>query len=525
MTVVSAPSRIPGIAARLSALRGWRRLLLAALAGAVGTLAMPPVDFPPALLAALPVLFLLARGAGGFWSAFWAGAFWGTGHFITGLYWIVFAYLVPPADFALMGPPTVFGLAVLLALFVGLACGLFRLVLARCAGRFAAPWRQVLLFAVCFVVFEWLRGHVLTGFPWNQVGHVWNLSDAMSQSVALFGIYGLSLLSLLLFVLPVAGWRGTAAALVLLAALAGGGALRLALSDDVDQPGVYVRVVQPSIDQSEKWLTELANAHFGKTLRLSGLPSDKPVTLVVWPETAMSFPLAGAEFARDAMSRVTPKGGYLLTGAVRLVDKPNSRREAYNSLHVLDDAGRIVADYDKFHLVPLGEYLPLRDWLPLEDTVGRGSFEAGPGPRTLSLPGLPPVSVLICYEIIFPGAVVDAKQRPQWILNVTNDGWFGVSSGPYQHLANARMRAIEEGLPLVRSANTGISAVIDAYGRTLSRLGLNRTGVIDSALPRALPPTPYARLGDWTFLALLLVVTSLSIRVRREIGGGANNIG
>ena len=515
MPALPALRPLQNIAAWIIALSGWRRLALASLAGAIGTLAMPPANVAPAMLVALPTLFLLAQGARSFWHGFWAGAFWGTGYFATGLYWIVFAYLVPPADFAIMGPPTVFGLAVLLALFVGAACGLFGHLRRRWQDRFAATWRQVLLFALCFVLFEWLRGHVLSGFPWNQIGHAWTASNAMPQAAAAVGIYGLSLLSLLLFVLPVAGWRGTGTAVALLVLLWGGGGLRLMLDDGGDQDGVHIRVVQPNIDQSEKWLADLANAHFGKTLRLSALPSDKPLTLVVWPETAVSFALEQAPQARQAMSRIVPKGGYLLTGAMRMVEKPGNRRDVFNSLQALDDGGRIVAEYDKFHLVPLGEYIPLRKWLPLEDTVGRGYFESGPGPRTISLPGMPPVTVLICYEIIFPGAVVDPDDRPQWILNVTNDAWFGVSSGPYQHLANARMRAIEEGLPLIRSANTGISAVIDAYGRTVSQLGLQKTGVIDATLPRALPPTPYAKLGDWAFLALFLIVAFLCPLWRR----------
>lgn len=517
--MIAPPSaaRLQSFAAWIAALAGWRRLLFAAVAGAIGTLAMPPVDFPPAMLASLPVLFLLARSARGFWHAFWAGTFWGTGQFITGLYWIVFSYLVPPADFALMGPPTVFGLAVLLALFVGAACACYRVLVHRLPALFPDAWRQVVLFALCFVVFEWLRGHVMTGFPWNLIAHAWNVSTAMLQGAAVVGVYGLSLLSLLIFTLPAAGRRGTLASMALLAAMAGAGGLRLALDEGGDQDGVYLRIVQPNIDQAEKWLPELANAHFGKTVRLSGLPSDKPVTLVIWPETATSFPLDRSQAARDAMARVTPKGGYLLTGAVRATTSPSGRREVFNSLHVLNDTGSIVADYDKFHLVPLGEYLPLRDWLPMEDTVGRGSFEAGPGPRTLALPGMPPVSVLICYEIIFPGAVVDPFNRPTWILNVTNDGWFGVSSGPFQHLANARMRAIEEGLPLARSANTGISALFDAHGRMISSLGLQKTGVIDTALPRPLSPTPYARLGDWMFFALVLGLLALCVKWRASI--------
>ncbi len=519
MTAAStaAMPRLAGLAARISALRGWRRAALAFLAGAIGTLAMPPVDFPPAMLVALPVLFLLTDGAERPRAAFWCGAFWGAGHFATGLYWIVFAYLVPPADFALMGPPTVLGLALLLAAFVGAAMALFRLLCRRMPRLIDATWRRVVLFAVCFVVFEWLRGHVLTGFPWNQIGHAWTISDAVSQVAALAGIYGLSLLSLLVFTLPVAGLRATIAAAALLMVMAAGGALRLGSDPGGEQEGVYLRVVQPNVAQAEKWISGLANAHFAKTVRLTGLPSDKPIAIVVWPETAVSFALAPSAGHREAMARVTPKGGYLLTGAPRPTFGDNGRREVYNSVHVLDSNGNIQADYDKFHLVPLGEYLPLRDWLPLEDTVGRGSFEAGPGPRTLRLPGLPPVSVLICYEIIFPGAVVDPADRPQWLLNVTNDAWFGISSGPYQHLANARMRAIEEGLPLVRSANTGISAIFDSYGRTVAQLGLEKTGVIDNALPHALPPTPYARFGDWAFAVLLIGIAALCVNPRRSI--------
>ena len=510
----AAAPRLAAVAMRLSALTGWRRALLAALAGGIATLAMPPIDFPPAMLVALPVLFLLVDAAPNARAAFWAGAIWGSVHFLTGLYWIVLSYLVPPADFALMGPPTVLGLALLLGAFVGAAMALFRVLSRRLGAHLQATWRRVVLFAVCFVIFEWLRGHVMTGFPWNLIAHAWSLSDAVSQTAALAGVWGLSLFSLLVFTLPVAGLRATMAAALLLLGMAGGGALRLVLDEGGVQEGVYLRVVQPNVAQAEKWVGALANAHFSKTLRLTALPSERPITHVIWPETAVSFALAPSAGHREAMAQVTPKEGYLLTGAPRPIAAADGRREVYNSVHVLDSGGRIVADYDKFHLVPLGEYLPLRDWLPLEDTVGRGSFEAGPGPRTLRLPGMPAVSVLICYEIIFPGAVVDPADRPDWLLNVTNDAWFGLSSGPYQHLANARMRAIEEGLPLVRSANTGISAIIDSYGRTIARLGLEKTGVIDNDLPRALPPTPYARFGDWTFLMILVAVASVCVNLR-----------
>ncbi len=488
----------------LRSLPRWRGRLAALLLGCIATLAMPPVDIVPALLVALPPLFWLVDGADRPRAAFWLGGFFGLGHFATGLYWIVFAYLVPPADFAALGVPSVIGLAALLAIFVGLGCALY-LSLAR---RFMArrhAWQRVMLFCVCFVLFEWLRGHVMTGFPWNQIAHVWFQSDTFSQSAALWGAYGLSLVTMLAFTLPATGWRGLAGGAALLAAMAAGGAWRLSGDTGADQPGIHLRVVQPNVPQAEKWEPANIARQFQDLLRLTAAPADRKPTIVIWPESALTFDAASNPNALAAIGTVVPKGGYILTGAPRLARSADGKRQAYNSLHAIDDQGRIVATYDKFHLVPFGEYLPLRDILPLEKTIGRGSFEAGPGPRTIDLPGLPPFSPLICYEIIFPGAVVDEANRPAWLVNVTNDAWFGYSSGPFQHLASARLRAIEEGLPLVRSANTGISAVIDAYGHIRAQLGLEQTGIIDEELPLAVSTTPYAILQDCTVFALALL--------------------
>jgi apolipoprotein N-acyltransferase len=269
-------------------------------------------------------------------------------------------------------------------------------------------------------------------------------------------------------------------------------------------------VVQPNVPQAEKWQRANIARQFQDLLHLTATPPQDKLTVAIWPESALTFDAAGNPDALAAIATVVPKGGYVLTGAPRLASSPDGKRLAYNSLHAIDDQGRIVATYDKFHLVPFGEYLPLRDILPLENTIGRGSFEAGPGPRTIDLPGLPAFSPLICYEIIFPGAVIDEAHRPAWIVNVTNDAWFGYSSGPFQHLASARLRAIEEGLPLVRSANTGISAVIDAYGHIRAQLGLERTGIIDADLPAAVSMTPYAILQDCTVFALALFSISLA---------------
>jgi apolipoprotein N-acyltransferase len=196
-----------------------------------------------------------------------------------------------------------------------------------------------------------------------------------------------------------------------------------------------------------------------------------------------------------------------MTAEEAAIVSPGNREPIWNSLHAIDGTGTIRATYDKVHLVPLGEYLPLRrHFAVLADTIGRGSFEAGAAHRTIRLPGLPPVSVIICYEAIFPGAVVDPDDRPAWILNVTNDSWFGASSGPYQHFVSARLRAVEEGLPLIRVANTGISGVVDRFGGVEVQLGMEKAGIIDHNLPVAGPPTVFARYGDWAFLGILLIL-------------------
>jgi len=235
-----------------------------------------------------------------------------------------------------------------------------------------------------------------------------------------------------------------------------------------------------------------------------------PPTHVIWAETAVPFFLANDPVRRAFLARAVPPGGLLIVGAPRTTPAPQEPFRVWNSLEAIDGTGRIVGTYDKVHLVPFGEYVPLRVLLPFNKlTAGRTDFSAGDGRATLALAGLPPTSPLICYEVIFPGAVARRDDRPQWLLNLTNDGWFGRSSGPYQHLAAARLRTIEEGLPLVRVANGGVSAVIDAHGRTLARLGLGEAGVVDAPLPVALAPPPYARFGDLLVLAVGGVAAAL----------------
>jgi apolipoprotein N-acyltransferase len=504
----SAMSRLSG---RVAALAGWRRHLVAALLGAAAATAFPPVHLLPLLpLAFTGLIWLIERG--GRRGAFAAGWWFGLGHFALGLYWIGHAFLVDASRFGWMMPLAVLGLAGGLALFPALA------VLATRLGSRPGLGRVVFL-AAAWTAAEWLRGNILTGLPWNLTGYVWTFSDAMIQLPALIGIHGLGLITVLAAAMPaVLGdarldarrrWLPVAGATVLLAAVWAGGALRLSTAEVTEVAGVRLRLVQANIPQREKWRATKRDANLERHLQLSSAPGAEAITHLIWPETAVPFFLADDRSRLALLGGLLNPGGLLLTGAVRRSPPGQRPIQLWNSFHAIDASGEIVATYDKAHLVPFGEYLPARallDRLGLDKlTPGPVDFSPGPGRRTLDLPGLPPFSPLICYEIVFPGAVVASGKRPAWLLNVTNDAWFGISSGPYQHLAMARVRAVEEGLPLVRAAGTGISAVIDPYGRTIASLGLDRSGTLDSALPTALGgATPYARLGDFPVLILMV---------------------
>jgi apolipoprotein N-acyltransferase len=512
--MISTSNMPARVAARLDALQGWRRRLVLMAFGASAALALPPVHLLPALLVAFPALVWMLDGAATRRAAFFTGWWWAMGWFSVGLYWISYALLTDPVKFGWMIPFAIFGLSGLLAVFVGLATLAVRLSGARGPGR-------VLVLAAAWVVAEWLRSWVLTGFPWNPLGSVWDSNLPVLQAGALVGVYGLSLLTCVAAALPAlladplsrrARRAVVAVALALPAVAALGGGLRLAGAPDLSRPDSFVpqvklRLVQAAVPQLNKWREDQRDANLRDHIRLSRSPGFDSVTTVVWSETAASYFLDMDGFHRAMVAEAAPPGGLLLTGAPRVTPPGVQPFAVWNSLIAVTSGAEVAAIYDKVHLVPFGEYMPLRAILPIAKiTQGSTDFSSGPGLRTLDLPGLPPASPLICYEVIFPGAVVGADQkRPEWLLNITNDGWFGLSAGPYQHLASARMRAVEEGLPLVRAANTGISAVIDPFGRTVASLALGQRGVLDSPLPRASSPTLYSRYGAAIPLSLSLL--------------------
>jgi apolipoprotein N-acyltransferase len=301
--------------------------------------------------------------------------------------------------------------------------------------------------------------------------------------------------------------RNAVIALVLvLGALYGGGAWRLA--GTVADTDTIVRIVQPNIAQSLKISADDRPRQIETLMRLTlQTPGFEKVKAVIWPESAANYLLEREPDLVSVLAQAAPRDGVLITGAPRGEPASGPLREIWNSLAAINHQGQILGTADKFHLVPLGEYVPFREIFPFINKLTPGSmnFSPGPGPKTLHLPALPPVSPLICYEAIFPGAVTDPNDRPGVLINITNDGWFGTSTGPFQHFVSARFRAVEEGIPLLRAANTGISAVVDSYGRVETRSNMVVEAVIDAPVPAALPPTPFARFGIWTVLPLLLL--------------------
>jgi apolipoprotein N-acyltransferase len=466
-----------------------RRAALAFVLGAVAALGQAPFGLWPLTVVAMAGVVWLVTQTETRGRAFWIGLAAGTGHFALALSWIVEPFLIDIARHGWMAPFAVVLLAAGMGLFWGMAALLARVSPAPVPG-----------FILAFVGLEWLRGVILTGFPWAMLGHVW-IGTPFDQLASVLGPSGLSLVLMLSAGLPVLWrWRGGAAAGVVLAVVFGFGTWRLGQPLPQDRE-VTVRLVQPNAEQSLKWDQALADEFLNRLLILTaeGTPAD----LTIWPETAVPFML---EYAPSVAGMVT------VASDGRPVAAGIQREEAgrfYNSIRILEGDGAERARYDKAHLVPFGEYIPFGDlaydWFGLRAFAAQAgaTYSAGAGAVVLDLGDLGKVLPLICYEAIFPRFVGAAPQRADWMLQVTNDAWFGIRTGPFQHFAQARLRAVEQGLPMLRVANTGVTAVIDARGRVLQELPFGSMAALDARIPGALPPTVYSRWGDGPVLLLL----------------------
>ena len=534
---------------------GWRRLLIAFGAGALTALALPPIDLWPIPFLTFPVLVWLVDGAaagrlGGVWAAAIAGWCFGFGYCLAGLYWVGHAFLVDARTFGWLMPFAVIALPAGMAMYTAAGLALARAFWTRGPAR-------VLALATALTLSEWLRGHLFSGFPWNAYGYTLVSPLWLAQGAALVGIWGLTFFAIAVYASPAVladdrthtkhPWIAPALAVGALAALAVYGALRLAHNPTDYVEGVKLRIMQPNLQQDEKFnyaqKQQVMSRYLALSDRASGPQSTgvRDVTHLIWPESAFPFFLTREADALAQITALLPPSTILITGAVRPPEPAGAViTRAYNSVYAIDHNGTILSVYDKVHLVPFGEYLPMQHILErlglMQLTKVRGGFIAGDRRRTMHVPGAPSFLPLLCYEVIFPGDAVPRNERPgwfyehvgrylgwpfvagdgerpQWLLNLTNDGWFGNSAGPHQHFEQARIRAIEEGLPLVRAANTGISAVVDPLGRVIRSLPLGTEGVLDAPLPKAIPPTHYARLGDGPLaiaigLSLLLVLRS-----------------
>ena len=514
---------------------GWRRWLIAFAAGALSALAMAPFNFWPVLFVTFPVLVWLLDGAGagrfgGIGAAASTGWWFGFGYFVAGLYWIGFAFLVDAPTFGWLLPFAVIGLPAVLAIYTAVGTALARLFWSR------GPTR-ILALGAALTITEWLRGHLFTGFPWNTFGYALTSPLPLAQAAAFMGIWGLTFIACVVFAAPATltdhrsetrrYWLPSVLAVAALALLFGFGIRRLDHRPTQFVEGVHLRIMQPNLPQDIRFnyaaRKEVMERYVALSNRTSG-PQSRGLgdaTLLIWPESPFPFFLTREPDALDQITKLLPRGTLLITGAIRVAEPVNpADPRVYNSIYVMDHRGSILALYDKVHLVPFGEYLPFADLLERLGlqalTEQRGGFLSGDRRRPMTVPGAPPALPLICYEIVFSGDVMPATgERPGWIINVTNDGWFGISTGPYQHFQEARVRAIEEGLPLVRANNTGISAVVDPLGRIVASLPLGEEGVLDSALPRPIATPLYARIGD--IPAGILIAISLVVVIGRRL--------
>lgn len=525
-----------------------KRWLYLFLAGGAAALALPPFYFIPFLLMAFPTLFICMELSQNGKEAFKAGWWFGMGYWVVGIYWITFSILTEAETFWWAVPFAVILLSAVLALYVALATYLtYKLPRDR--------WQKVLFLGCLWVLGEMARTYfdnvfTLFGFPWNLLGYVWTATTETMQLASVIGTFGLSLLTVLLalslalsvrvvkkeenYVFEYAYFKEIVSGVIIVAiALFGYGFYRITHTKLYIHDDMKVRLVQANVAEHHRWDTAKRMALVEKHVQLSQAPGAEDMQAIIWSESSVPFMIEDEELVQEKIKQAIPEYGILLTGSMRYGkdEEGNVIPDAlYSTIHAVDKDMKVLGVYDKYRLVPFGEYVPFRSFLPMDSIVGGGDFGAGSGPETIITRRVFAYSPLICYDAIFPQSVVNDEFGPEWMLNVTNDAWFEkrfyyndddfiqLSSGPYQHFSMVRMRAVEQGIPMIRVANTGISANISPIGHIQGRIGLGEEGILDTRLFGKLQDgTVYSRFGD-IFVLLFMYICGLFILSKQRLG-------
>lgn len=487
---------------------------IALCAGAFAVLAFAPINFPLVLFISFPVFYFLLEKTVTKKEIFWCGFAFGFGHFLAGIYWIAISLLVDAGQFGWLIPFALTIIPAILATYIGLFALSYKFLIEKFVIKESCA--KVVLFALCWLSFEVLRANLFSGFPWNLIGYVWLFDVRFAQMASVFGVYGLSLLAILTALFPALLFAQKISRadkififLITIFLCANLVFAKFYIDDSkiITDAKTKLRLVQANIKQEIKWDEKQKYEDFFRQIDLSDAQNAKDVKAIIWSETSVPYVIDDNPMLLMNLADAVPQDGVLITGGLRLEGK-----KVWNSVFVINKSG-VASHYDKHRLVPFGEFIPLHQYLSflfldkvVDQITGGGSgFSSGEGPQTL-ITDIFSFSPLICYEAIFSGDAVNKNHRPDLLINVTNDAWFGNSSGPYQHFNMAKMRAIEYGLPLIRVANTGISALIDPFGRVVKRIDLNQAGIVDVDLIKNSHSSIYAQ---YRFIPLLLLVLAL----------------
>jgi apolipoprotein N-acyltransferase len=498
------------------------KFFIAFASGALCSLAFAPFYLVIFAIISIAIFYFLIDKSNNKKLAFYYGFFYGFGYFLAGNYWIAISLLVDADEFAWLIPFCLTLIPGVLALYFAFLAFCFEVIIKKF--HFRENHYKITIFAVLWVIFEFLRSYLFTGFPWNLLGYSALFNEAFAQSANIFGVLGLSFLMVLIALLPLLFFKNNHkkpdkifAAIIVVLALLNLIYGKNYISDEklTINHEHKLRIVQANIKQEMKWAEHEKYRNFLKAISLTNSRNLDDIKTVIWAETSTPYAIEKNSAVVEKLKLAIPKNGSLITGALRFEHDSYRITSAWNSVFTLSENG-IDNFYDKHHLVPFGEYVPLEEYLPFIQKITNGSigFSKGSGPKTLEANGLK-YSPLVCYEVIFFDKIIDKNDFPELLVNVTNDAWFGLSSGPFQHFDMARMRAIEYGISLVRSANTGISAFVDPFGRVIAKIGLNEEGIIDVDLITKNEKTIYATKGSWPLIWLLLAIIAIIFAMKK----------